>query len=92
MQNSPFPLRDFFRRLQTAHGIAGDAGVLDVLRRDNNVQMLMGILAVASEMEPTPEWQGLRMRMWSAAQAGGAAIADTAKAIANENAARYEDK
>ena len=89
---SPFPLRDFFQRLQQAFDLAGDAGILDVLRRDNNVLELIGMLAVASEMEVTPEWQALRMRMWSAAQAGGAAMKDTATALINEAASRYEGK
>lgn len=82
---SPFPLRDFFGRLQTAHQIGGDAAILIVI--EQNVPMLMGILAVASEMEITPEWQATRMRMLSQAQHDQKLAA---KSLAEIAARRYE--
>jgi hypothetical protein len=84
---SPFPVRDFFGRLQNAHKLAGDAGVQAMLCNEGHTQMLMGILAVASEMEITPEWQATRMRMWSAAKHDQSI---TAKDLVTRAALRYE--
>jgi len=87
---SPFPIRNLMSRIRIAHDLNGNEGVLALLRRDNTLQEVLGILSVASEAELMPEWQGLRMRMLSAVKAGEAAAKDTAKALANEAAARYE--
>ena len=64
-KRTPFPIRAFMQRVNTVYKINGKEGVLALLAQENNLQMTLGILAVASEMEPHPEWQAMRMKMLS---------------------------
>ena len=64
-KRTPFPIRAFMQRVNTVHKIHGKEGVLTLFAQEDNLQMILGILAVASEMEPHPEWQAMRMRMLS---------------------------
>lgn len=86
-KRSPFPVRDFFGQLQRIHKINGNGAVLQWLSLEDNLVFFIGVLAVASEMEMTPEWQGVRMKMWSqASHDQKRAAAD----LANIAASRYE--
>jgi len=87
-KRSPFPLRDWFGQLQTYHKLHGDAGVMAFLQQGDNLRQMIGILAVASEMEITPEWQATRMRMWSQAKHDQQFAA---RDLASRAAQRYED-
>lgn len=86
-RRSPFPLRDFMGRVRTRFQIAGDAGVLALFAEDGNLQMVIGVLNVASEMEITPEWQALRMKMLSSVKHEQKLMAQN---LANQAARKYE--